>query len=240
MLARWERQLQKLPRPVDQLTGGNVRGAADAGTLHISALRLHQKQLRGAAGQMPGKMGFLHQIHPSRAPQRRGHMPLLVRNLHQRHAQSVRQQLCMGIAHHEAGHIAPLHRPGTGADAHRRDGVLPNMGKQPAGKLRQAFDMSKYRVGLTQTQLPLPDGQKAGAILAPLAVKKSDGGGVIAGVNADDAHLVSSWGAAASVFRLRTKLPKMPLINAPVSSPSYFFAMRTASATATPVGTSST
>ena len=50
MLARWERQLQKLPRPVDQLTGGNVRGAADAGTLHILALRLYQEQLRGAAG----------------------------------------------------------------------------------------------------------------------------------------------------------------------------------------------
>ena len=47
-------------------------------------------------------------------------------------------------------------------------------------------------------------------------------------------------GASISVFRLRTKLPKIPLINAPVSSPSYFFAMRTASATATPVGTSST
>ncbi|MEI3094066.1 MAG: hypothetical protein V8T48_09130 [Oscillospiraceae bacterium] len=47
------------------------------------------------------------------------------------------------------------------------------MGKQPAGKLRQAFDMGKYRVGLTQTQLPLPDGQKAGAILAPSPSKKA-------------------------------------------------------------------
>ena len=121
---------------------------------------------------------------------------------------------------------APLHRPGTGADAHRRDGVLLNMGKQPAGKLRQAFDMGKYRVGLTQTQLPLPDGQKAGTIFLPPPSKKGDGGGVIAGVDADDAHLTSSCGAAASVFRLRTKLPKIPLINAPVSSPSYFFAMR--------------
>lgn len=73
------------------------------------------------------------------------------------------------------------------------------MGKQPAGKLWQAFDMGKYRVGLTQTQFPLPDGQKAGAILASLTVKKSDGGGVIAGVDADGAHWTSSWGAAASL-----------------------------------------
>ena len=52
--------------------------------------------------------------------------------------------------------------------------------------------MGKYRIGLTQTQFPLPDGQKAGAILAALTVKKGDGGGVIAGVDADDAHLASS------------------------------------------------
>jgi len=69
MLPRWERQIQKLSRPIDQLPGGNVRGAADAGTLHISALRLYQKQLRGAAGQMPRKVVFLQQVHPSCAPQ---------------------------------------------------------------------------------------------------------------------------------------------------------------------------
>ena len=52
--------------------------------------------------------------------------------------------------------------------------------------------MGKYRVGLTQTQLPLPDGQKAGAIFSPLTVKKGNGGSVIAGVDADDAHWTSS------------------------------------------------
>ena len=101
-------------------------------------------------------------------------MPLLVRDLHKRDAKNIRKELCMRIAHHEAGHIAPLHRPGAGADTHRIDAFPRNIGKQPAGKLRQAFDMRKYRIGLTQAQLPLLYGQKLRAVHPRSSVKPSN------------------------------------------------------------------
>ena len=71
----------------------------------------------------------------------------------------------MGVAHHKAGHIAALYGSGAGRDTHSGNGILLNIGKQPAGKLRQAFDMGKYSVRLTQAKLSLLYRQKPGAIL---------------------------------------------------------------------------
>jgi hypothetical protein len=66
------------------------------------------------------------------------------------------------------------------------------MGKQPAGKLRQAFDMCKNRITLTQAQFSLFHRQKPGAILSPITVKESNGCGVIAGINSDNTHSFAS------------------------------------------------
>ena len=45
-----ERQGKHDTGAVDQLTGGNIRGAANAGAFDIFPLRLNQQQLRSAAG----------------------------------------------------------------------------------------------------------------------------------------------------------------------------------------------
>ena len=50
MLSGGERQLKQLTGSVNELAGRNVGGAADFGAADILSLRLHQKQLRGAAG----------------------------------------------------------------------------------------------------------------------------------------------------------------------------------------------
>ena len=133
MLSRRERKLQQLSCTVDQLTGGNIRGAADFGAPDVLPFRLHQQQLRGAAGQMPGKVRLLHQFQMARTPQRCGHMALLVGNLHQRDVQRIGKELGMGVTHHKTGHIAALHRPGTGTDAHSGDCTNVHIRKQPAG-----------------------------------------------------------------------------------------------------------
>ena len=86
-------------------------------------------------------------------------MALLMGDLYQRYIQHVRKEFGMGIANHKARHIAAFHGSGAGADAYSRNGIFLNMGKQPAGKLRQAFGMGKYCVGLTQTKLTLLYGQ---------------------------------------------------------------------------------
>ena len=237
VLSAGERQLQQLTGAVNELTGRNVGSTADFGAAHILPFRFHQQKFCGTAGKMPSKMGFVHQIQTACAPQRSSHMSLLMGNFDQRYSQRIGKKLCVGISHHKTGHITALNSPGAGADTNRSDRVLSKIGKQPAGKLRQAFNMGKYSVGLTQTQLSLFHRQQSGAIHTGIAIEISNGGGVIAGINADDAHSVAS----ASFFsvRLRAKLPRMPLTKEPVSSPSYFFAIRTASEMATPVGTSS-
>ena len=81
-------------------------------------------------------------------------MSLLVGNLHQWDAEYICQKLCVGHSDQKAGHIAPFHRSGAGADADGTDVFRLNIGKQPAGKLRQAFDVGEYSIGLAQTQLP--------------------------------------------------------------------------------------
>ena len=83
----------------------------------------------------------------------------------QRHIQGVRKQLGVRITHHKTGHVAAFHCTRAGADTDCRDSFPLDMGKQPAGKLRQAFDMCKYSIGLTKSQFALLDRQKPGAIL---------------------------------------------------------------------------
>ena len=68
LLPRWKGQPQKLTGAVNQLTGGDVRGAAQLGAGYVLPLRLYKQQLRGAPGQMPGKMWPIHDIQPSGAP----------------------------------------------------------------------------------------------------------------------------------------------------------------------------
>ena len=60
-------------------------------------------------------------------------MPLLMGHFDQRHTQHIRQKLPMGVAYQKAGHITPLYRSGTGADANGGDIGRLYMGKQPAG-----------------------------------------------------------------------------------------------------------
>ena len=82
-------------------------------------------------------------------------MALLMGEGEKRNLQHIRKHFGMGIAHQEAGHIAALHRSGAGTDTHGLNAILGNMGKQPAGKLRQAFGMMKNGIALPQPQLPL-------------------------------------------------------------------------------------
>ena len=114
---------------------------------------------------------------------------LLMGYLYKRYLQSLGQQCCVRNAHEKAGHIASLHGPGTGADTHGGNGPSVQMGKQPARKLRQAFRMCKNGIGLAQPQRPLLYRKQLSAILPPLAIQKGDGGGVIAGINTNHAHV---------------------------------------------------
>ena len=59
-------------------------------------------------------------------------MALLVRNLDERHLEGIGKHFCMGVTHHEAGHIAALHGTGPGADADSGDIFVLQMVKQPA------------------------------------------------------------------------------------------------------------
>ena len=163
-------------------------------------------------------------------------MTLLVRYFNKRHRKRIREQLCMGISHQEAGHITPVHCSWAGADTHGINVLSLHIGKQPARKLRQAFDMRKNGIGLTETQLSLLHRQQSGTVYPIRSVEECDGCCIITGVNTDYIH--TSPSVLAGV-RLLAKEPRIPLTNAPVSSPSYFFARRTASEMATPVGTSS-
>ena len=52
-------QVEILPRSVDELTGGDVGGAADAGGADVAVFGHHQQQLGGAAGQVPGQHGLV-------------------------------------------------------------------------------------------------------------------------------------------------------------------------------------
>ena len=69
------------------------------------------------------------------------YMTLLMGNFHQGNTKHIGDQFGMRIANHEARHIAALHGPGTGADTDCGDRIHGEIGKQPAGKLRQAFNM---------------------------------------------------------------------------------------------------
>ena len=84
-------------------------------------------------GILDRKMRDIHQIQSACAPQRGGHMPLLMGAFHQRHAKHIRHELCMGISNHKAGHIASVHCSGTCTDANSRDFTNLYIGKQPAG-----------------------------------------------------------------------------------------------------------
>ena len=112
-------------------------------------------------------------------------MPLLVAHLKQRHMERFAEQSSLRDPRQKTGHVAALHRPGAGAHAHSRDAAGIHIRKQPAGKLRQALDMCKQRIALTQTKLPLLNAQKPGAVDPILPVKPGNGSGVVAGIKAD-------------------------------------------------------
>ena len=70
VLAGRKRQAEQLAGPVDELTGGDVRRAADLLGMHAALpLRRDAQKLRRAAGKMPGQMRLVHQLHMAGAPQ---------------------------------------------------------------------------------------------------------------------------------------------------------------------------
>ena len=56
----------------------------------------------------------------------------------------------MGIPYRKTRHIAPFNSSRTCTNTNGADGICRNMGKQPAGKLRQALSMMKYRIRLAK------------------------------------------------------------------------------------------
>ena len=160
-LTRRKRKLQKLPCPVDQLTGGNIARAADLFRADIFSVRLDEQQLRRAAGEVPRQMRHMHQLHPSRRPQRRRDMPLLVRKRIKRNVQDTRQRLRLRASREEARHIGAIDRARARAGADGADRILRKRGKQFVRHFRQALDVRKQRVGLPQAKLTGPHVQKA-------------------------------------------------------------------------------
>ena len=142
-----KRQLQHHAGTVNKLTCGNIGGATDLGALNILPIWFNQQQFRGSAGQVPGKMRLIHQIQSAGAPKAGSHVPLLMGHLKHRHAKRIGKQLGVGIAHHKARHITALNGAGPCGNAYCRN--FPHIGKEPAGKLRQAFDMRKYGIALS-------------------------------------------------------------------------------------------
>ena len=70
VLAGRKRQAEQLAGPVDELTGGDVRRAADPLGMHAALLlRRDAQKLRRTAGKMPGQMRLVHQLHMAGAPQ---------------------------------------------------------------------------------------------------------------------------------------------------------------------------
>ena len=106
VLAGRKRQAEQLAGPVDELTGGDVRRAADPLGMHAALLlRRDAQKLRRTAGKMPGQMRLVHQLHMAGAPQRGRDVPLLVRKRQDGHAERRTEHACLRFAREEAGHI---------------------------------------------------------------------------------------------------------------------------------------
>ena len=109
---------------------------------------------------------------------------------------------------------------------------------------RQLLHMLKQGVALPQAQLAGTHLQQAAEIHPRLPVKEGNRGGVVAGVQPQDRHHVSSSGAffsglgGVSSNSVRTKVPKMPLTKDTTSAGSYRLAISTASLMAAALGIS--
>ena len=152
-LPRGEGQLQQLAGAVHHLAGGNIAGAAQLGGPNVGPLRLHQQKLRGAAGEMPGQVGPVHQLQTPGGPERRRHMALLVGDGIARHVQRSRRGPRRHHPGQEAGHIRALHGPRPGGDGHRLHCRIPHVGQEALQQRRQALDMGEDRVALPEAQL---------------------------------------------------------------------------------------
>ena len=200
-LPRREIQPQQHPCPVNQLTGGDVLAPAQDLRPDAGPLRLHQKELRGPAGQVPGQKGPVQQVHPPGGPGGRRQMSLLVGVGEKGDAQHMGQPLPLGGAGQEAGHIGALHRPGAGAGPHGNDLILvqPPL-PQLTEQLGQALDMLKQGVALAQAQLPGPHHQETSHMDPLPSVIDGQGGGVIAGVQTQDGRDHCSASRDSSFF----------------------------------------
>ena len=145
-LARRKLQSKQLARPVDELSGGDVARSAELFGADVLPFRRDEQQLRRPAGQMPCQMRHIHQLHPSRRPERRRHMPLLVRYRVERHPERRRHRLCRALSREEARHVRTLHSPRPRTGSNRRDLRARIFREQCPRQLRQPLHMRKQRV----------------------------------------------------------------------------------------------
>ena len=87
------------------------------------------------------------------------------------HPQSVGQRLAQGSARQETGHVGALHRPGTGAGAHRLKIFQKALLLQLLQLTGQPLDVLEQGVALAQAQLTRTHVQQAPTVVSLLAVK---------------------------------------------------------------------
>ena len=143
---------------------------------------VHHQQLGGAAGQVPGQVGLVHQVLPTRRPSGRRNVALLMGTGIEGHAQGCSQRPSLSLTHQEAGHVRPLHFPGLGGGAHGPDFSDGPFGPQRLGHQVQTLDVLKHRLALTQTQGALLHRQETAVVYPHSAVKHRRRGGIVAGV----------------------------------------------------------
>ena len=160
-LPRRERQLQQPAGPVDELARRDIARPAELLGMDVPALRRDEQQLRRPAGQVPRQMRPVHQVHPACRPERRGHMPLLVRHRMKRHAERRRHGLRRALPREEAGHVGALHGPRARAGTDGRELHARIVHEQRLRQLRQALDMREQGIRLPQPELTGLNVQKA-------------------------------------------------------------------------------
>ena len=144
--SRRELQAEQLPGSVDKLSGRDVARPAELFGVNVLPFRRDEQQLRRPAGQMPCQMRRVHQLHPSRRPERRRHMSLLVRYRVERHPERRRHRLCRALSREEARHVRTLHSPRPRTGSNRRDLRARIFREQCPRQLRQPLHMRKQRV----------------------------------------------------------------------------------------------
>ena len=181
MRARREGQPQRHARAVHHLACMQVQGAAQEGQL----IPHEGQQLRGAAGEVHGQEATLAD---AAADRRRGDVAALVRRSKTGNAQHRSQTASLSVPCVEHGHVGSRIIPGRTGHAHRRDLLITHEGRQLLEALGKLTHMNENGLGLPEAPLALRDGQElpAGRQDLPCRRHGSDGGGVAAGIHAND------------------------------------------------------